>query len=597
MTSVDSQPARTVTLANVTVAQLLLRYLAMEGTTTLFGIPGAAVMEVGYQIRVQSDSFRYIICRHETGAAYAADGYARVTGGLGVVLVTSGPGATNALTGTVNADSCGTPLLTISGEVAEMWFGMAYLQEGIDSGLDVDDVYRASCHYSAVIDNPMNFCTLFEQALRDARAVPGHAVHVTIPVDVSKLALASVNVPAAAVNYRPSPPGGCDPSTAAEIADVLLGAQHPLIMLGNGARAAMRGPRQAAFAAFVQQYVIPVMTTPGAKGIFPEANDLSLRNYGLAGSRWATSYLVGYPDPDAFDALLVIGSDLGELATTVTVGASTMYDKELLPAGPFIHVDADPAVIGRAFPVDTGVVAEAGATIDALLAAAQGQPVPPSAAARQALIAAIKQNVAPAPPPVGNPSPGTVDPIALMQALNRGLPTGTQIFFDCGNCVGWSLAYLEVNPPSELHSALSMGPMGFAVGAVVGAKLGLPESPCVAICGDGAFVMHAGEVATASQYGLGAIWVVLADSDLTMVSQGMATFYPGMNWSDYYVSGAPDLVGLGAALGANAVLVDDAANLDAALAAALSGSASTPQVIVVKVDPVAIPPYYTPVAS
>lgn len=597
MTSVDSQPARTVTLANVSVAQLLLRYLAMEGATTLFGIPGAAVMEVAYQLRVQADSFRYIICRHETGAAYAADGYARVTGGLGVVLVTSGPGATNALTGTVNADNCGTPMLTISGEVAEMWFGMAYLQEGIDSGLNVDDVYRAACHYSAIIDNPTNFCTLFEQALRDARAVPGRAVHVAIPVDVSKSSLTSVTVPAAPVNYRPAPPGGCDPSTATQIIDSLLTAQRPLIMLGNGARAAMRGARQAPFAALVQQYAIPVMTTPGAKGIFPEAHELSLRNYGLAGSRWATSYLVGYPDPDRFDALVVIGSDLGELATTVTVGATSMYDKELFPAGPFIHVDADPAVIGRAFPVDAGVVAEAGATIDALLAAAQGQPVPASAAARQALIAQIKQNVPSAPPPAGNPTPGTVDPIALMDAVNVGLPAGSQIFFDCGNCVGWSLAYLEVNPPSELHSALSMGPMGFAVGAVVGAKLALPGSPCVAICGDGAFVMHAGEVATASQYGLGAIWVVLADADLAMVSQGMATFYPGMNWSDYYTSGAPDLVGLGTSLGANAVLVDDAANLNAAVAAALAGSASAPQVIVVKVDPAAIPPYYVPATS
>ena len=520
-----------------------------------------------------------------------------MTGGLGVVLVTSGPGATNALTGTVNADNCGTSLLTISGEVAEMWFGMAYLQEGIDSGLNVDDVYRAACHYSAMVDNPTNFCTLFEQALRDARAVPGRAVHVAIPVDVSKSSLTSVTVPAAPVNYRPAPPGGCDPSTATQIIDSLLTAQRPVIMLGNGARAAMRGARQTPFAALVQQYAIPVMTTPGAKGIFPEAHELSLRNYGLAGSRWATSYLVGYPNPGRFDALLVIGSDLGELATTVTVGATSMYDKELFPAGPFIHVDADPAVIGRAFPVDAGVVAEAGATIDALLAAAQGQPVPASAAARQALIAQIKQDVPYAPPPAGNPTPGTVNPIALMDALNVGLPAGTQIFFDCGNCVGWSLAYLEVNPPSELHSALSMGPMGFAVGAVVGAKLALPGSPCVAICGDGAFVMHAGEVATASQYGLGAIWVVLADSDLAMVSQGMATFYPGMNWSDYYTSGAPDLVGLGKSLGANAVLVDDAANLNAAVAAALAGSASAPQVIVVKVDPAAIPPYYVPATS
>jgi acetolactate synthase-1/2/3 large subunit len=170
------------------------------------------------------------------------------------------------------------------------------------------------------------------------------------------------------------------------------------------------------------------------------------------------------------------------------------------------------------------------------------------------------------------------------------------VFFDCGNCVGWSLAYLEIDPPSELHSALAMGPMGFAVGAVIGAKLALPDSACVAITGDSAFVMHAGEVATAAQHGAGAIWVVLGDGDLKMVSQGMGEFYPGMDWNDYYASGAPDLVGLATALGAEATLVNDVANLETALTSALNGSANAPQVVVVTVDPTAEPPYYVPPA-
>jgi acetolactate synthase-1/2/3 large subunit len=291
----------------------------------------------------------------------------------------------------------------------------------------------------------------------------------------------------------------------------------------------------------------------------------------------------------------VIGSSLGELATTVTQPYA--YSPELLPTGPFIHVDANPAVIGRAFPVDVGVVAEAGVTLDALFAAAQERKTPKSAADREKFIAAIKKDIAPAPPPPeADPTPNTVDPIAIMDAVNRGLPSGSQVFFDCGNCVGWSLAYLEIDPPSELHSALAMGPMGFAVGAVIGAKLALPDAACLAITGDGAFVMHAGEVATAAQHGAGAIWIVLADGDLTMVSQGMGEFYPGMDWSDYYASGAPDLVGLATSLGAQATLVDAAADLDAALKAALNGAANAPQVIVVTVDPTAEPPYYVPSA-
>jgi acetolactate synthase-1/2/3 large subunit len=595
MATVSSPPAqRTVELADVTPAQLLLRYLALEGATTLFGIPGAAIMQLLYELRVRSDTFRFVICRQETGAAYIADGYARVTDGLGVLLVTSGPGATNALTGAVNADSCGTALLTISGEVKESVFGMAYLQEGIDCGLDVNEVYSAAVGYSAVIDSPANFATLFEQALRDARSLPHRSVHVSLPIDVSQQPIptttGTITVPAAPSNYRAAP-SGCDDAVLASVLDALLDAQRPLIMLGNGARTALRA-RQAPFAAFLEKFEIPVMTTPGAKGIFPESHPLSLRNYGLAGCRWTTEYIGGPPGGSPFDALLVIGSSLGELTTTVTQPFT--YSPQLLPAGPFMHLDANPAVIGRAFPVDLGIVAEAGAALDRLFLAAEGRKVPKSAAGRRKFIDELKRNVAPAPSPATEPAAGTVDPIALMAALNHALPPGAQVFFDCGNCVGWSLAYLQVDPPSELHCALAMGPMGFAVGAVVGAKLALPGSPCVAICGDGAFVMHAGEVATAAQHGAGAIWIVLADADLKMVSQGMGEFYPGMNWSGYYASGAPDLPGLARSLGAEATLVCDAADLPGALAAALAGAATSPQVVVVTVDPAAEPPYYVP---
>jgi acetolactate synthase-1/2/3 large subunit len=140
-----------------------------------------------------------------------------------------------------------------------------------------------------------------------------------------------------------------------------------------------------------------------------------------------------------------------------------------------------------------------------------------------------------------------------------------------------------------------MGPMGFAVCAVVGAKLAAPTAACVAVVGDGALLMHGSELSTAAQHGVGAIWIVLDDGDLTMVSQGMAEFFPGLDWTDYYSLGATDIVGYATALGANAVEVTSDDALPAALAGALSGAATgKPQVVSVKVDPTAQPPYYAP---
>lgn len=275
-------PARVVTLENITPAQLVLRYLAMEGTTTLFGVPGAAVMQLLYELRVREDTFTYVVCRHETGPAYMADGYARAGGGLGVTVVTSGPGATNAVTGTMNAHASGTPVLTTSGEVKEQFFGLGYLQEGIDGDLDINAVYAASVGFTAVIDNALNFRTLFEQALRSSLTAPAGASHVSIPGDVAAFSIPAVSVPSSPQNYR-AVSNDSDPALVDQALDFLLEPQRPLIFLGNGSRKALRGDRATAFQGFVERFAIPVRTTPEAKGIFPESHELSLRNYGLAG--------------------------------------------------------------------------------------------------------------------------------------------------------------------------------------------------------------------------------------------------------------------------------------------------------------------------
>jgi acetolactate synthase-1/2/3 large subunit len=130
----------TQTVSGLTVAQLLLKYLQLEGVTKIFGIPGGAVKTVLSELALQQDGFTYVVCRQETGAAYMAEGYARVTGGPGVVLVTSGPGATNALTGVMNGHVDGHPIVLITGEVPEQLWGKGFLQEGIDGDVDVNAI-------------------------------------------------------------------------------------------------------------------------------------------------------------------------------------------------------------------------------------------------------------------------------------------------------------------------------------------------------------------------------------------------------------------------------------------------------------------------
>lgn len=590
----STRPATSsVGLKNLTVSQVLLKYLALEGVDTLFGVPGGAVMHLLDELMSQRESFRYVVCRQETGAAYIADGYARASGKLGVVVVTSGPGATNALTGTMNAQHAGVSLLTITGEVAEQYFGRGYLQEGVDAGLNIDAVYGNASGYSAVVTNPANFQALFAQALREALGVPHRAAHISLPDDVAGMPIASLDFPLKPQNYRATPQCTDAPGVRKAFKK-LAGVERPLIFLGSGAADALRGPRLEAFAAAVDRLAIPVMTTPDAKGIFPESHAMSLRNFGTAFCEWTKYYMAPrLLDPtlrNGFDALLVLGTTLGGLATN-------KWDPLMLPEQSLVQVDLDASVIGRVFPIDFGIVAEIGSVIDELVTLANATEPGAVVQERRAFIQRIKSEKSPwIDPAPREMRQAPIPPQAAMKCISEMLPAGSHVFVDAGNSVGWSLHHLAIDPPSRLHNALAMGPMGFAVGAVIGAKLAAPGATCLAIVGDGAFLMHGNEVSTAAANKIGAIWLVLADNDLAMVSQGMNQFFPNKDdaWRDYYALGKPDLARFAQALGANAVDVHDADGLQRALASAIDAAQTNavPQVIVAHIDATQVPPYY-----
>jgi acetolactate synthase I/II/III large subunit len=579
-------------LDKVTVATLLLDYLDLEGVHTIFGIPGGALGTVLTALKDRRDTFTYVVCRQETGAAYAADGYYRVTGRLGVVMVTSGPGATNALTGTMNAQSDGSAVLTLSGEVPIANFGMGFLQEGADGKLDVNAVYQAATGYSSVVTAGTNFHTLLTQSLRDALTIPRQAVHLSLPNDVAGAELQNVKFPKTPLNYR-AIPNSAARDDAKWALDALLAAKRPLILVGNGCRYPLAGERRAKLTALAHKYAFAVATTPDGKGVYPETDPLSLRVYGTGGCEWPYYYFQpSLIDPQAppYDALLVLGSTLGGFATN-------HWDPVLLPQGPVIQVDANAAVIARAFPVDRGIVAELGAFIDLLDEFAQDRPPPASVEPRRAFIGAVHERSPFQDPKARASDQAPLQPAALARVLEETLPPRSNVFIDAGNCVGWIQHYLVARDGVAVHSALDMGPMGFAVGATLGAKIGDPHATCVGVVGDGAFLMHGAEVSTAHAHKAGAIWVVLNENDLHMVTQGQEHYFPDQRdpdvWAGLYTLGNPDLAGFARALGAAAYDVHDPRELADALRAAYAGARTgRPQVVVCHIDPKPVPPYY-----
>lgn len=579
----------------ITVGQMIIHYLKLEGVTHVFGIPGGGLINFLFDLKKSESDIKYVIGRQETGAAYMADGYHRATGKLGVVIVTTGPGATNALTGTMNAQADGSALLLITGEVDQKFSGLGYLQEGDDSNLNINLIYGAATGYSNTLNNPLSAETITKQALRDALLMPKQAVHLSLPVNVSAKTIPNSNLPNKTSSYRTGIKGAPYEEVKNAVT-TLLACKRPLIFIGNSCRQALTNyETYQNLLFFTETYGIPVMTTADGKGLYPESHDLSLRVYGIADCMWPSFYL-NSNDPE-YDGIMVIGSNLGELSTNSWLPL-------LIPKGadaPFIQVDVNPKIIARSFEVTHAVVSEVGAFINDMASLIPDfDPDISAVEERINAIAEIKKNSPFINPDSYNSTSSPMEPDTLMRTLQESIPPETHIFIDAGNCVGWAVHYLEIHSPATMHTSLTMGPMGFGVCSVIGAKIGRPDGTCIGIVGDGAFLMNGSEVSTASANKVGAIWIVLYDNGLGMVSQGMNHFFPDENptaWQDLYEFGNIDLVMFSKSLGAEAYLINSADELTPLMPGILkrANEDGVPQVIVARVNKQSVPPYYNPV--
>ncbi len=564
-----------------TAAEHIIHYLADQGVDAIFGIPGGHISPFLGALRRQK-RVRYVIARHEGGAAFMADGYARASGKLGVCLVTAGPGATNAMTGLAAAHLDGVPVLLLSGQVPTDKWGLGAMQESTtESGVDLVGALRHASAYSASIVEPRSVVRQFGRALAILQGRPAGAAHLSIPANVARAPLGSPGAPGWTDWARtPARPPVMITAAMRDVYQRLRSARRPLIFIGTGARDALVG-LGGSFREWVESHGIAVVTSLRGKGIVPEHSDASLGAYGLAGSLQAERYL-----KEGVDVLLVIGSRLGEWS-------SNNFSSDLR-ADFVAQVDVDATSIGRVLPVDLSIVCDAESFLANLLTLAATDPPCEAAMARRGGLSALRSEVCrELSPEKMRDESSPLKPQRIMAELNRHMQGNLDLYVDIGNCTGWANHNLRISPPARLFVPCGLTTMGWSCGAVIGGKLARPERRALALLGDGSLLMNGTEINTAAKYGIGAVYLVLNDDSLGMVNHGehLQTGHPLAD--GYYGLGNPDLVGFARSLGADAYAADSSQALAAALPAAFAAADETrrPQVIVARIDPREVPPY------
>ena len=563
---------------DVSVARLILEQLKREGVRTIFGIPGGPATPLFDALHGDA-GLRLVAPRHEAGAAFMALGDARVTGRVGVCLLTTGPGATNAITAVAAAKTDGLPVLVLTAQVATSAFGKGSLQDSTESGVDTVALFRPITKMSAMLANPAGAGGLLRQALRTAMTGRRGPVHLSIPTDLMRRpSTGGVLAPAL---YR-SEPRLFDREAVRRCAQLLLEARRPAILAGHGVNLA---GAQAELLELAESLSIPVATTPKGKGAFPETHPLSLRVFGLASSPLSERYLLS----EGADVLLVLGSSLHENSTSG-------WDPRL-GAGLVMQQDIDPTVIGRNYPVTVALAGDAKTTLCELLFELRrrlARGVEPQAGARGAF-ARFKAGV----PAFLDSSAMTSDavpikPQRLMNELDAAIPEDALIFLDVGNNTLWATHYMSATGRNVfVHNWGEFAAMGYGVAAAVGGKLAAPRRPVIAVVGDGGFAMAGMEVSTAVTENVPVVWVVLNDARLNAVHHGQTLQYAGRTIGTEFRR--MDVAGVASALGAWARRVTRPGDIGPAVAAALASG--RPAVVDVRIDADEVPPIHSRVRS
>lgn len=557
-----------------TAVGLLLKYLEAEGAQVIFGIPGGPLMPL-YEALFENGAIRPVIAKHEQGAAFMADGYARVGGRLGLCCTTAGPGATNALTAIACSRRDSVPVMLMTAQIATSAFGKGAAQESSPLGIDVVDLYRAAAKASLMLVSPEKTGDMTRYLLRRSLSGRPGPVHFNLPADMMKR-------PVEEDLWRPDqyrPQAELfDRRSVREAARLLLGAARPAILAGYGVHVSRAYGELRRLA---ERLNIPVATTPRAKGVFPENHPLSLGVFGLAGSPQADAALLS----EKTDLLLVMGTSLGETSTHA-------WDVRLARNRDLLQIDVDPMEIGKNYPVKVGLVGdvkrvlmEIGFELERHIQCLEPAPdLEGRAAAVRELKGAHPRCVAAS----DLDEPGApLKPQRVIAEMRRALPDDAILFVDIGNVMAWAVHYFEVRRPGSFFLNMGFGSMGHGVAAAIGGKLAAPERPVVALVGDGAFAMNGMEVHTAVENDIPVIWVVQNNGGFGMVHLGETMQFKG-KFNTALFKRPLEIVPMASALGALAFKAERPGEVEEFIRRGLA--ANRPTVIDARIDREAMPP-------
>ncbi len=475
-------------------AQILWECLVREGVDTLFGITGGKVIALYHEL--PNYPIRHVTMRHEQAAAHAADGYARATGKVGVCLATSGPGATNLVTGIATAQMDSSPIVAITGQVSKADLGTDAFQEVDTTGITMPIV-----KHNYLITDVRDLARAVKEAFYIAQAGRPGAVLIDIAVNaqVAECEFAypeTVDLP----GYRPHVYGNV--RQIRQAAEMIAAAERPVIVAGRGVLVAQAGPELRLLA---EKAEIPVVTSLLGKSALPESHPLCLGMGGMHGE--------GYTN------LALQGADL-------IIGIGTRFDDRLTstahtfaPQARIIHVDLDPAEIGKRVRVDLPIVGDAGNVLRSLLPL-----VPP--ATHSAWLAQIAEWRADTccREALWEQSDEMV-PQYVIRSLSEITSGQALMVSDVGQNQMWEAQYYRHDRPGGLISSGGLGTMGFALPASIGAAVGVPEAPVWVVAGDGGFQMTLQELATVVQERLPIKVVILNNGYLGMVRQWQEFFF------------------------------------------------------------------------